>query len=90
MGSLTRMASKCRNCSKKETCDKKKMEACACIEKSNCAGHSTSIGLQNAVPNLRETVTINVGGVLTNVYKDDIAREISKTFSEQFSVNCCR
>lgn len=32
MGALKRMASKCRNCDKKDTCDYKKMELCAYIE----------------------------------------------------------
>lgn len=32
MGALRRMASKCRNCDKRDTCDYKKMELCAYIE----------------------------------------------------------
>ena len=32
MGSVRRMASKCRSCPKKDTCDYKKMELCAYIE----------------------------------------------------------
>lgn len=32
MGAVRRMASKCRSCPKKDTCDYKKMELCAYIE----------------------------------------------------------
>lgn len=32
MGAIRRMASKCRNCDKKDNCDYKKMELCAHIE----------------------------------------------------------
>ena len=32
MGALKRMASKCRNCDKRDSCDYKKMELCAYIE----------------------------------------------------------
>lgn len=38
-------------------------------------------------PVLRETMRINVGGVMTTVYKDEIEREIYKALREPFMLN---
>ena len=43
--------------------------------------------LEASQPLMRETKAINVGGVLTTVYKDDIEREIYKALREPFSLN---
>lgn len=87
MGSITRMSSKCNRCAKREKCNKKKMEACAFIEESNLSEITVKNTIENALPNARATMTINVGGVLTSVYKDEIQREISKVFREPFALN---
>lgn len=46
-----------------------------------------SIAEKASQPILRETMTINVGGVLATAYKDDIEREIYKALREPFSLN---
>lgn len=41
----------------------------------------------SAAPILRETMQINVGGVMTTVYKDEIEKEIYKALREPFMLN---
>lgn len=68
------MRKDCENCPNKEQCwDGKFVDA--------------DIAEKASQPILRETTTINVGGVLTTVYKDDIKREIYKALREPFSLN---
>lgn len=44
-------------------------------------------GMSAAAPVLRETMQINVGGVMTTVYKDEIEKEIYKALYEPFMLN---
>ena len=41
----------------------------------------------SAAPLLRETMQINVDGVMTTVYKDEIEKEIYKALREPFMLN---
>lgn len=64
-----------------------------CSERSACfSGHAVGVALaqpisQNlAQPLLRETVSINVGGVMTTVYRDEIEKELYKALHEPFAL----
>lgn len=64
-----------------------------CSERDACfSGHTVGVATlplpENvAVPLLRETMQINVGGVMTTVYKDGIEKEIYKALREPFMLN---
>lgn len=58
------------------------MEALAYLEPAKADNTQSA-----AAPVLRETMQINVGGVMTSVYKDDIEREIYKALREPFMLN---
>lgn len=79
---LSRLATKCRACPYRDKCSHKVMEALACLEPVK-ADNMQSV----AAPVLRETMQINVGGVMTTVYKDEIEREIYKALREPFMLN---
>ena len=64
------MRKDCESCSNKEQCWNGKNVGVAYLD--------ASIAEKASRPNSRETMTINVGGVLTTAYKDDIEREIYK------------
>lgn len=56
-----------------------------CSERGACfSGHAVGVALAQPIlqdlaqPLLRETVSINVGGVMTTVYKDEIEKEFHK------------
>lgn len=88
MGTISQMAEKCQKCPKRDKCDHKRMEMCAYIEMPQIARESgISAGLSAATPALRETMQINVGGVMTTVYKDEIEKEIYKALREPFMLN---
>ena len=73
------MQKDCNNCPSKEQCWGGKSVGVAYLD--------ADIAEKETQPLLRETTTINVGGVLTTVYKDDIKREIYKALREPFSLN---
>lgn len=73
------MRKDCENCPEKQQCWSGKNVEVAYLD--------ADITEKAAQPILRETMTINVGGVLTTVYKDDIKREIYKALREPFSLN---
>ena len=83
MCALTKLSEKCRNCPFVDKCDKKKMEAHGYYD----AAMGIEAGMNAAQPVLRETMQINVGGVMTTVYKDEIEKELYKAFREPFSLN---
>ena len=90
MGAVRRMASKCRSCPKRESCEHKKMELCAYIEK-------TPILTQVAMPRVAElmqpmliphdyrdikvaentTITIDV---------EELKRQMQKDFYKQMGI----
>ena len=73
------MRKDCKSCPNKEQCWNGKNVGVAYLD--------ASIAEKASQPILRETMTINVGGVLTTAYKDDIEREIYKALREPFSLN---
>lgn len=85
MGALKRMSKKCQECPNKDKCDHKRMELCAYFEDKPMIESNTVDNIQpNLMPLMRETIQISIGGVLSNVYKDEIEREINKAFREPF------
>ena len=64
-----------------------------CSERDACfSGHAVGVATlplpENVVvPLLRETMQINVGGVMATVYKDEIEKEIYKALREPFMLN---
>lgn len=88
MGALSRTASKCQVCPNKDKCDHKRMELCAYYEDKPMLGEITSnIAQSSAMPVIRETMQINVGGIMTSVYKDEIEKEIYKSLYQHLSLN---
>ena len=73
------MRKDCNNCPSKEQCWDGKSVGVAYLD--------ADIAEKASQPILRETTTINVSGVLTTVYKDDIEKEIYKALREPFSLN---
>ena len=87
MGTLSKMAEKCKVCPDRDKCDHKKMELCAYIEPQIEANSGIGAGMNAAMPALRETMQINAGGIMTTVYKDEIEKEIYKALHEPFVLN---
>ena len=82
MPSLSRLATECRKCQYVGTCNHKRMQAEAYMMPL-----TTDNAQSAAMPVMRETMNINVGGILTSVYKDDIERQIQKElFKDRFSM----
>lgn len=80
MPSLTRLATKCSKCPYVDTCSHKRMQAEAYITPLSNENMQSA-----AMPAMRETMTINIGGVMTSVYKDDIEKQIQKElFKDRF------
>lgn len=79
---LSRLSAKCRACPYRDKCNHKEMEALAYLEPVKADNMQLA-----AAPVLRETMQINVGGVMTSVYKDEIEREIYKALREPFMLN---
>lgn len=88
MGTVSKMAEMCKACPDRDKCDHKKMEMCAYFDKPQIAmSAGIGAGISAAAPALRETMQINVGGVMTTVYKDEIEKEIYKALREPFMLN---
>ena len=78
---LSRLTKACRDCPFVENCQNKRMEALAYLPMA--AEASTQAGMSAAAPILRETMTVNAGdGIMVQVYKDDIKRELEKHLYE--------
>lgn len=80
-------------CNKKAYPDLKK-DCETCSERDACfSGHAVGVAVAQpmlqsaAIPALRETMQINVGGVLTEVYKDEIEKEIYRVLHEPYMLN---
>ena len=87
MGALTKLSEKCRECPFVDKCDKKKMEAHCYHDEPMDIESSKEAGMNAAQPVLMETMQINVGGVMTTVYKDEIEKELYKAFREPFALH---
>lgn len=85
---LSRLSAKCRACPNRDKCNHKRMEMCGYFDEPQIAmSAGVDAGMSAAAPVLRETMQINVGGVMTTVYKDEIEREIYKALCEPFMLN---
>ena len=77
---LSKLSEKCRKCPKRDKCNHKKMEAMAYLRPCG-----KTAGEKASQPIVRETMQINVGGILQTVYKDDIAKAIERElFKDRF------
>lgn len=85
MASLSRMATVCRNCDKRDTCDHKKMELCALAELPPQVSMNASQGvlMDSAMPLMRQRIESPLSPF---VYKDELEKEIYKTLREPFSI----
>lgn len=73
MEAISKLADKC------QLCHNKRMEACAYFEDKNIAeSYAMPTAADLAAPTLRETQTICIGGIKTEVYKDDIEKALYK------------
>lgn len=88
MGTLSKMAEKCQKCPDRDKCDHKRMELCAYIVEPQIAINAgVGAGASGAASALRETMQINVGGVMTAVYKDEIEKELYRALREPLMLN---
>lgn len=79
MGVISKLCEKCQMCRNVDKCDHKHMEACAYFEDKNiaeCYAMPTAADL--ATPIMRESQTIYINGIKTEVYKDDIEKSLYK------------
>lgn len=89
MGSLSQLAEKCQRCAHVDKCDHKRMEACAYLDADTLLGRVSGDAAASAsAPLLRETIEINIGGINTVVYKDEIDRIIRNSIMQNFLRNC--
>lgn len=79
---LSRLSAKCKTCPFRDKCNHKEMEALAYLELAKADNTQSA-----AAPVLREAMQINVGGVMTSAFKDEIEREIYKALREPFMLN---
>lgn len=78
---------KCRNCPFVDKCDRKRMESHCYRDEPIGIEAGKEVGMNAAQPVLRETMQMNIGGVMTTVYKDEIEKELYKAFREPFSLD---
>lgn len=77
--SLSKLASKCRECPFVSKCDNKRMEAHGCLEMHAIATPSIEASAASMTePILRETMTIMINGKPNIVYKDEIEKQLYK------------
>ncbi len=88
MGTISKMAERCQKCPERDKCSHKYMEMCAYYDEPQIAiSTGAGAGMSAAASASRETMQINVGGVITTVYKDDIEKEIYKELRKPFMLN---
>lgn len=74
---LSKLSEECKICPFIEQCKNKRMEALAYMTDSQVSANAAGPSSENlAAPLLRETVTIMVNGTPTQVYKDEIEKQI--------------
>lgn len=78
MGIISQMAEKCQKCPKRDTCDHKRMEACAYIDMPNCAP---------VMPQVEASISINAVPI-TSSTTESILKEIESTIRRSFKRNC--
>lgn len=76
---ISQMAEKCQKCPKRDTCDHKRMEACAYIDMPvNCA---------SVMPQVEASISINTVTNTTSTV-ESILKEIESTISRTLKRNC--
>ena len=83
MGAITRLAESCRKCSFVNSCSHKELERLAYYDGPLVAAAAGACA-SAAQPAMRETMQVNMGGIMTTVYKDEIEKELYKAFREPF------
>lgn len=74
---LSKLSEECKNCPFVSRCKNKRMEALAYMTKPQVLANAASPSSENlAAPLLRETVTIMINGTPTQVYKDEIEKQL--------------
>ena len=74
---LSKISEKCMSCPFVDKCQNKRMEALAYMTESQVSENVASPNYQNlAAPLLRETMTIMVNDTPTQVYRDEIEKQI--------------
>lgn len=77
MGTIRKLADRCQLCRNVDKCDHKRMEACVYFEDKNIAeSYAMPTAADLAAPILRETQTICIGGIKTEVSKEDIEKAL--------------
>ena len=88
MVSLSQLAEKCQRCAHVDKCDHKRMESCAYLDSDTLSGRVSGDAAPSvSAPLLREAIEINIGGINTVVYKDEIDRIIRNTIMHNFLRN---
>ncbi|MEE1520210.1 MAG: hypothetical protein UGF91_09760 [Dialister invisus] len=74
---LSKLSEECKNCPFVEKCKNKRMEALAYMTEPQVLANAADPSSENlAAPLLRETVTIMINGTPTQVYKDEIEKQL--------------
>lgn len=74
---LSKLSEECKNCPFVEKCKNKRMEALAYMTEPQVLANAAGPSSENlAAPLLRETVTIMINGTPTQVYKDEIEKQL--------------
>ena len=74
---LSKLSEECKNCPFVDKCKNKRMEALAYMTESQVLANVVNSNSENlAAPLLRETMTIMVDGTPTQVYKDEIEKQL--------------
>ena len=81
MGAVTQLAEKCRKCPLVKSCGHKELEHLAYYD-GPLADTAAGAGASAVQPVMRETMRVNIGGITTTVYKDEIEKELYKAFRE--------
>ncbi len=74
---LSKLSEECKNCPFVSRCKNKRMEALAYMTESQVLANAAGPNSETlAAPLLRETVTIMLNGTPTQVYKDEIEKQL--------------
>lgn len=74
---LSKLSEECKKCPFVEKCKNKRMEALAYMTEPQVLANAAAPSSENlAAPLLRETATIMVNGTPTQVYKDEIEKQL--------------
>lgn len=82
---LSKLSEKCKKCPFVDKCENKRMEALGYISESHVLANSVGSNSENLVePSSRETMTIMVDDMPTQVYKDEIEKQLYSVLGLKF------